>query len=493
LSTNILVDIPITSYIPTFQSTHEDKLAKFASVADVLSHSTGIPDFPTLYLGLDNCLLSKGDEAKEKILKVISNLPLQPNEFKEVWRYNALTYALPSMIIEKLCDTSFEEFLSARLFSPLGLSSTSLLHSTLPSDGNKVSAIPYVVMPDDSLKKIPLAQYGAGTHFAASCGMQSSVKDLLIWTKAIMDAWRRDREPPASPGHSHHILKEMKRILQPVCYFPPLSFGNASYALGWFQMVGQYISDEIFDDIPAAASDRMESSTGIVQPDRGQQNPNPQEKFILFHSGRIEGFTSSIHIFPATEDAVIVLANSTGYINGGDWIARLIVSILYDEGPPKDMQSGMDVENNRRRNRWNSMHQRLLQNKDLQGSSESPPTEAIIGTYLNESFGLEIYIFYPSCDRSFSGSSQHRDHMEAANSLYVSFFADHSHSIRLTHYHEAIYSFFPSRYEFEERARAPFQNESQFLLYLHLENGIALGLWWQYTPSQDGIWFQHSL
>ena len=103
--------------------------------------------------------------------------------------------------------------------------------------------------------------------------------------------------------------------------------------------------------------------------------------------------------------------------------------------------------------------------------------------YQNEEFGLEINIYLDQEEGDQNLGPRDED------TLSVSFFADHSLSTSLKHYHGTVYSFFPSRDEYEERARAPFNSEAAFLLHLHIEENEVISLWWQYDPSQNGIWF----
>ena len=387
---------------------------------------------------------------------------------------------------------TYESFLETQLFSKFGMSSTSLVHSKSPNSQQQVVASAYVVMPGNSPKKIPLSRYGADSHYAASCGVWNSVGDLLIWAKAILDSSQTHstlglEELEASEGA---VLKGMDRILQPVCHFPPIRFGKASYALGWFHMVGQYISDDIFDQIPNIVNSNDEVSHNVTCKSNGSdEDIRKPDKLIFFHSARIDGFTSSIHLFPETQDAVIVLGNTTGFINGPDWIARLIISIFHEEAPPRDMKLEMQKEGDERRNRWNQMHQQWLANRKLSNLSTCPSGTKITGESFNDRFGLEIHIF--ARQDHVSSTIQRDSWGDHGMMLAVSFHADLSNSLALTHYHDTVYSVFPSRNEYEYRARSPFMDWSQFLLYLHFQDDkdVAMGLWWQYAPSEDGIWF----
>jgi CubicO group peptidase (beta-lactamase class C family) len=91
------------------------------TVLNCLSHTSGLPDiFPGSPAAAPADWIGAG--SREEALKKVRAIPLlsKPGEKSS---YNQTEFLLLKMIIEKVCGMSLEEFLSKRIFAPLGMAS----------------------------------------------------------------------------------------------------------------------------------------------------------------------------------------------------------------------------------------------------------------------------------------------------------------------------------------------------------------------------------
>ena len=431
----------------------------------------------SLYLGVDGSTLFPNGQ---RTIQTINNLPIAQGEFRKVWRYNGLIYGLIGLVVEKVSGMTYDDFLETRILFPLGLHSTSTVLSerakrTLQQDQ---PATPYIVLADGSIKDIPVSKYGYGSPLAIGCGLQSSVEDLLKWSTAIIDSYRSVHGMETLIGTGYPILREMQKILSPVCTLPTSRGGSAAYCLGWFLMNGQFIFDDIFDQLMGRRMYTQGEDPGY--PIVAEDQP---ERAILFHSGLYHGFASSIHLYPETCNAVIILGNSTGRGEAVDWISRVVTAIVCGDEPSSNIENLLRTEGEGQQRIWDIMEKEWSLRRD-QGKLTEKTARCINGTYRNEELAMGIHIFSANTD------SQVEEPFPSPR-LFVSFHQDRSHRLSLHHYHDSIYSFFPSKADFQERLMWHYPDYTQFLLHMDYEasNDRASGLWWQYERSMDGVWF----
>jgi CubicO group peptidase (beta-lactamase class C family) len=460
----------VTSHLPAFQPL-DPEISKSATIVDILCHATGIQEHPCLYLGNGGTLLWHNDQ---EMFEIINASPTEPGDFRRMWRYNALLYSLLSLIIEKQSGHSFADFLRLRIFEPLGMTDSSVIMKSCCSGGNGEVAVPYTYACNGELRETAVVEYG-DSHLAASCGVQSSVRDMLIWAKAVMSA-----ATPGIDNQVEQVLKEIPFILTPICPLPSTPGGKPSYALGWFHMHGQYINEEVFSVATSAPSSSNPPS-----------NTNPEtNRSIYYHSGLIPGFGSSIHLFPTAQSAIVVLENASGGGDTYDWVSRYLSAVICGDNPPSDLEEKAMLDTIDSHFAWKQLHTDLTLNRSPASQPARHPRQ-VIGAYRSLRFGLTISISIGSSEGYTTSNST--SELDASESLRVSFHPDASHAMALSHFYDDLYSFFPSEQEYREETMCQFSSWAQFLLHFHLpsedDSGHATGLWWQFEPTLDGTWF----
>ena len=144
------------------------------TIMHLLSHTAGIVDLSRIRAV--RSLMSVHSEP-EKIIEIISqqDLNFEPGEKYE---YSNSGYVILGGIIEKVSGLSYSEFLQARIFAPLGMSST---YYTNASDIKEAKAVGYFTRPAGHANA---PEIDTSLLFSAG-GLWSTVGDLAIWNEAL--------------------------------------------------------------------------------------------------------------------------------------------------------------------------------------------------------------------------------------------------------------------------------------------------------------------
>lgn len=166
------LDDPITTYLPDYP-TH----GRTITITHLLNHTSGIQS----YTGLDIFLteIAKKDMAPADLLAYFKDLPL---EFEPGTRflYNNSGYHLLGLLIEKIADMSYEQFIQQHIFQPLEMNHSYYMHNEtiIPrraagyaktKDGYKQAEYLNMLIP-----------YAAGS-------LGSTIEDLVRWDAALRE------------------------------------------------------------------------------------------------------------------------------------------------------------------------------------------------------------------------------------------------------------------------------------------------------------------
>jgi len=118
----ISLDDSITKYFPDAPATWKPILIK-----NLLSHTSGLSEYESLErTGPNGPFYLRLDFTEDELAKKIEALPIEwaPGE---KWDYRNTNYMLLGVIIHKITGMPYAEFLSERIFKPLGMTSTRLI------------------------------------------------------------------------------------------------------------------------------------------------------------------------------------------------------------------------------------------------------------------------------------------------------------------------------------------------------------------------------
>lgn len=251
----ITLDAPVSEYLPDYPA-H----AQAVTARHLLQHTSGVKDFTRL-----------PDYRKERPLDVTQLAVLErfqhlPLDFApgEKYRYCNSGYFLLALIIEKVTEKTYREFLEERLFFKLGLRRTYCDHAARIIPGR---ASGYTMWGGD-LRNAPFISLnqtlGAGN-------LASTVTDLIAWQRGLM---------------KHRLLRS--ESIRAMTTRGRLAGGRQfNYGFG-------------------------------IRPSR------LDGKAVLRHGGGISGFRADLAYYPDSDVTIAVLANSDGFNTArlSDQIAR---------------------------------------------------------------------------------------------------------------------------------------------------------------------------
>ncbi|HEX6126585.1 MAG TPA: serine hydrolase domain-containing protein [Pyrinomonadaceae bacterium] len=225
----------------------EDVPAKWKGITirQLLTQVSGIPNYTAFGRLVKDKVYSQAE-----ILAIVKD---EPHRFEPgtKWEYSNTNYFLLGMIIEKVSGKSYPEFMSERIFKPLGMTSTTINTSRL---------------------QIKNAASGYGRVNGK-------------WEKAQLD-------DPSQPFAAGAIVST------------PADLAKWAVAVGEGKLLKKTSWDEAFAS--AKLADGKPANYGF-----GWQVGRMGETGYIGHGGGIAGFGSFIVRFPAENLSVVVLANTT--------------------------------------------------------------------------------------------------------------------------------------------------------------------------------------
>lgn len=208
------------------------------------------------------------------------------------FEYSNLGYALLGLVVEHCSGMPYRDFVTERLLTPLGLTSTGFDASVVPA-GRLASG--YRRGSDAGWQEVPFDPYGA---FAPMGGLFSTVRDVGRWIAGFTEAFP-PRDDPEGP---HPLCRASRRELQQPHRGLP----------------AQLIWPSV-DGVPAVRATGYGFGL-LVEHD-------PVHGVIVGHSGGYPGFGSHMRWHPQTGLGVVVLGNAT-YTGAHRPAARMLSALL---------------------------------------------------------------------------------------------------------------------------------------------------------------------
>ena len=148
------------------------------SVVDLLSHQSGATWADALYLQSNNRIMLP----KEESIRTFNSLPIiAPPRSK--YLYNNHAFNIVGLVIERLSDKNWGDFMKEKLFQPLNMTRT---FTRFPEDSNV--ALPYNILLDKTAFQLPLPELSNNTMIFAGASVETSVGDLLKFYQSYLYA-----------------------------------------------------------------------------------------------------------------------------------------------------------------------------------------------------------------------------------------------------------------------------------------------------------------
>jgi CubicO group peptidase (beta-lactamase class C family) len=266
-------DEPIKRFVPAIRF-YNDDLDRSVTIRDMLSHRTGITRHDAIWY--------KSTFTRRELWDRLRYLePAAP--IRTTFLYNNLMYTAAGQVVEELSGLTWEAFVQRRIFSPLGMS-----RSTLTIEDNLKGPEPAVPYSErrDSTELYRQPYYTAEVAIAPAGAINSNVQDLARWVIALLNGGAVDGKPVIPSA----VLRETMA--------PSIALPNAALeSRGWGENLNQ-----------AYGMGRWVSSY------RGH--------LLAFHGGDLPGFHSQVSTMPNDGIGVIVLVI-------GDHVAPLYNGLTY--------------------------------------------------------------------------------------------------------------------------------------------------------------------
>jgi CubicO group peptidase (beta-lactamase class C family) len=251
-------DKPVRQFVPSIRF-YNDELDATVTIRDMLAHRTGITRHDTIWY--------KSDFTRQELFERLKYL--EPSQTpRSLFLYNNMMYAGAGYAIELLSGKTWEEFVRERIFTPLGMTS-----STFSIDEMVKQVEPGVPFTErrDSFELYEIPYYREAVGIGPAGSINSNLEDLSRWLIALMNEGKLDGKQaiPAS------VLK--------ATLAPAIALANTQLESRGF---GELLN-------PVYGTGRWTASY------RGH--------LIAYHGGDINGFHSQVSMLPTDGIGVIVL------------------------------------------------------------------------------------------------------------------------------------------------------------------------------------------
>jgi len=252
------MDAPVIDYLPAFRLS-DPVATREITIADLLSHRTGVPEADYLWY--------QDTSSFPEIMRRLSYVPFDA-PVRSHFEYQNITYALAGEIAAQRAGSPWATLVRERILTPLGMRETTTGTPDVRTHPNVVSGHDYV---HDTLRAIPRDD---ADNIAPAGAMYSSVSDMALWIRFLLDSARLDGKRVLSPrGYADlfapHILVDDKE------FYPTAKLTHPrfqAYGQGWF-----------------------------LEDYRGE--------FVAFHTGSIDGLSAIVGLIPAKRLGVVIFAN----------------------------------------------------------------------------------------------------------------------------------------------------------------------------------------
>ncbi len=258
----INVDDPISKYLPEV-IIHNKEFTKNIKLKHILSHSVGIKNHCLEEIAYLNQPASNLYDKLQKVEKIC--------EPGKEFQYQNVVFSLSAPLLENAFNKSFKELMEFEILKPLELDNTIISQK----DYNELSdlAIPHCKIKNKFIAVNPKSYY---YNILAAAGISSNISDMSKFLQSLLKEIKKDSlcldfffKHSVNANYKIKILE--KKDYNYKAYPRILSW---EYGLGWYK----------------------ENYAGHK---------------LIFHSGRLSGFRSTLMFSPELGIGIIVLTNSS--------------------------------------------------------------------------------------------------------------------------------------------------------------------------------------
>lgn len=306
------------------------------TIKDLFTHNTGLGNADLLWVF---------GYSRAEILKRMPSIPLSYS-LRSSFIYQNLMYITAGEVIRKVSGKTWEDFMTERLFKPLGMTNTYASYSTIPASAAK--ATPHYKDKDDNgaIKPIP---YLYSDNIGATGGVWSCADDMSKWLKFLQDSTKVNGNRLLKAETFANLFKPHSLISGEFYPTTRLTKPNwTTYGLGWFQH-------------------------------------DYRGKMIQFHTGSLAGLVAIAGMIPDEKIAIYVFGN----LDHSE-IRHALVYKAFDLWVFNDNKNDwsndffklyQDIETKANQSEASELSKRVPNTKS------SLPLASYVGTFTNETYG----------------------------------------------------------------------------------------------------------
>jgi len=325
-------DDKVTDYLPAFQLKDPQVTREF-TIRDLLTHRSGLPRGDRLWYG------SPFD--RDEVIRRVRYLE-PASSFRSSYGYQNIMFLTAGELIEAVTGTSWDDFLEARIFQPLGMATT-----TTTTRG--IESLPNVATPHVLLEgEVTPAGWRDFDNVGGAGAINSNVWEMAQWIRLQLGGGVFEGNRLLSDS----VVKEM-RTPQTVIrmsetterLFPETHF--QAYGLGW-----------------------------TLQDYRGRK--------LVRHGGALDGMRTHVGLIPEEDLGVVVVTNLNN-----SWIPQVVLYHVLDAvlGPrDKDWNRAIravHLESERKAEESRAKEEASR----VEGTSPSLDLEAYVGRFSDTLYG----------------------------------------------------------------------------------------------------------
>ena len=325
-------DDPATKYLPGFQL-FDPYSTRELTITDLLSHRSGLTRGDLLWYG---SMYDRGE-----VLRRVRYL--KPSwSLRSRYGYQNIMFLAAGQIIPSITGKNWDDFVRERIFTPLGMKSTTTSIKAFASSANV--ATPHSKIDD----KVQVVSWRNIDNIAPAGSINSNVEDMAQWLRLQLGGgvYQNQRLLSAAAMKEMHTPQTVIRLegLQTGLY-PEAHFLN--YGLGWF------LSDY-----------------------RGRK--------LIEHGGAIDGMRAEVAMVPEEKLGLVILTNLNGTILPQALMYRIVD--FYLSAPQRDWSAEMMKVTKGLEDQAKAADKKAEEER-VQGTSPSLSLEKYAGTFQSEMYG----------------------------------------------------------------------------------------------------------
>jgi CubicO group peptidase (beta-lactamase class C family) len=320
-------DDPVIKHLPGFLL-DDPYVTREVTIRDLLCHRTGLPAYEAVWYG------STADRS-ELIRRMRFMKPT--SGFRSQFGYQNICYLAAGQIIPAVTHTSWDDFMTQRLFAPLGMTSSTTRVVGIEKAEN-------VASPHHEIEGTPrIVPYRNNENIGPAGSIYSSATDMAQWVRLLL---------AKGEGPKGRLLsaQRVEELFTPQIFLPS-AFGIehpgnhfVAYGLGW----------NLFDY-------------------RG--------RLVAFHMGSIDGMKSEVALVPEEHLGIVVLSNYLDQALPYPLVMRIIDAYL--GAPPRDWNDAFHKFDIKSRAEAKEREAKTISER-VPGTKPSLALKGYLGTYRDD-------------------------------------------------------------------------------------------------------------